>query len=63
MENESRRRIQREDMIGIISMPRAGPLPPRGIFSRTASRDTQGILTKNLHQTPQLGLKDGAFAI
>lgn len=57
MENESHRRIA-DGMIGIISMPRSCPLPPRGIFSRTAVRNTQGILTKNLHLPPQLGPKE-----
>lgn len=61
MENDSHRRIQREGMIGIISMPRACPLPPRGIFSRTAARNTQGILTNNLHLPTQLGPKEAEF--
>lgn len=42
-------------------MPCACPLPPRGIFSRTTARNTQGILTENLHLPPQLGAKDAEF--
>lgn len=46
VENESRRRIQRAGLIGMVPVPGACPLPPRGIFSRTAARNTQGILTE-----------------
>ena len=61
MENDSDCRTLREGMIGIVSEPPACPLPPRGIFSRAAVRNTQGILTKRLHLPPQPGAKEAEF--
>lgn len=40
MENDSRRRMQREDMIGIISMPRACPFPPAVFLDEPKPRAT-----------------------